>query len=64
MAIITPSRKLTMPENTRGRYRARRAPDDSDGMVPLMGMPRLDLPGVVAEVLRHVHAARTGGGRR
>ena len=37
--------ELTMPENTRGRYRARRAPDDSDGMVPLMGMPRLDLYG-------------------
>ncbi len=36
--------ELTMPENTRGRYRARRAPDD-DGMVPLMGMPRPDLYG-------------------
>jgi hypothetical protein len=37
--------ELTMPEDTRGRYRARRAPADDDGMVPLMGMPRLDLYG-------------------
>ncbi len=37
--------ELTMPEATRGRYRARRAPGNDDGMVPLMGMPRLDLYG-------------------
>jgi hypothetical protein len=37
--------ELTLPESTRGRYRARRAPADDDGMVPLMGMPRLDLYG-------------------
>src|SRR6266849_1736462 len=37
--------ELTMPEATRGRYRARRAPGNDDGMVPLMGMPRLDLCG-------------------
>jgi hypothetical protein len=38
--------ELTMPEDTRGRYRARRAPaDDDDGMVPLMGMLRRDLYG-------------------
>jgi len=37
--------ELTMPGATRGRYRARRAPGNDDGMVPLMGMPRLDLYG-------------------
>src|SRR2546425_5276751 len=37
--------ELAIPEDTRGRYRARRAPADDDGMVPLMGMPRLDLYG-------------------
>jgi hypothetical protein len=37
--------KLTMPESTRGRYRASPAPADDDRMVPLMGMPRADLYG-------------------
>jgi hypothetical protein len=37
--------EMTLPEATRGRYRARRAPDNAEGMVPLMGMPRLDLYG-------------------
>jgi len=37
--------ELTMPEATRGRYRARRAPGNDEGIVPLMGMPRLDLYG-------------------
>jgi hypothetical protein len=37
--------ELTMPEATRGRYRARRAPANDDGKVPLFGMPRLDLYG-------------------
>jgi len=37
--------ELTMPEAARGRYRARRAPADDDGMVPLFGMPRRDLYG-------------------
>jgi hypothetical protein len=37
--------ELTLPEDSRGRYRARRAPDGDDGMVTLFGMPRLDLYG-------------------
>jgi hypothetical protein len=37
--------ELTLPEDSRGRYRVRRAPDGDDGMVTLFGMPRLDLYG-------------------
>jgi hypothetical protein len=34
-----------MPGSTRGRYRARLAPADGDGLVPIMGIPRGDLYG-------------------
>ena len=37
--------ELTMPGATRGRYRARPAAAEDDGMVPLMSMPRSDLYG-------------------
>jgi len=37
--------ELTMPGAARGRYRARRGPEQDDHIVPIMGMPRNDLYG-------------------